>query len=160
MSNNEGINQDQMVESSTDSRLETRRILETLADLEGCSGFYSMLRKANADSLLNRPGLHTLFVPCDEGAHEMADEGDEIEVISLLSSCLVDGAVKTEDLRTQPEIETASGARVTVSDQDGVLRFGSAKIVRPDVICTDGVIHLLDSAPAARPAAKAAERRT
>jgi uncharacterized surface protein with fasciclin (FAS1) repeats len=160
MSNNEGINRDQMVTPSTDTRLETHTILETLAHLEGCSVFYGMLCKAKADSLLKRPGLHTLFVPRDEGMRRIADQGDEIEIISLLSSCLLDGAVKTADLKTRSEVETASGAKVKVSEDDAGLLFGSAKIVRPDVICSDGVIQLLDRAPEVRPAAKAAERRT
>jgi uncharacterized surface protein with fasciclin (FAS1) repeats len=160
MSNNEGINRDQMVAPSTDSRLETHTILERLAHLDGCSVFYEMLCKAKADSLLNRPGLHTLLVPSDEGTRRIADQGDEIEVISLLSSCLLDGAVKTADLKTRSEVETASGAKVKVSDEDAGLLFGSAKIVEPDVICTDGIIHVLDRAPTSRPAAKAAERRS
>src|SRR5689334_14228318 len=115
MSNNEGINRDQMVAPSTDSRLETHTILETLSHLDGCSVFYEMLCKAKADSLLNRPGLHTLFVPTDEGTRRIADKGDEIGIISLLSSCLLDGAVKTADLKTRSEVETASGAKVKVS---------------------------------------------
>ena len=160
MNNDEGINRDQMVQPSTDSRLETRTILETLAHLDGCSVFYEMLCKAKADSLLNRPGLHTLLVPTDEGTRKIADQGDEIGIISLLSSCLLDGAVKAADLKTRSEVETASGAKIKVSEQDAALLFGSAKILEPDVICTDGVIHLLDRAPVARRAAKAAQRRS
>ena len=160
MSNDEGVNGDQTLESSTESRVETHTILETLAHLDGCSVFYELLCKAKADSLLNRPGLHTLFVPADEGTRRIADQGDEIEIISLLSSCLLDGAVKAADLKTRSEVETATGAKIKVSDGDVTVLFGAARIVRPDVICSDGVIHLLDRAPAPRPAAKAAERRS
>src|SRR5690349_21201530 len=124
MSNNEGINRDQMVAPSTDSRLETRTILETLAHLDGCSVFYEMLCKAKADSLLNRPGLHTLLVPTDAGTCRSADKRDAIAVISLLSSCLLDGSVKTADLKTRSEVETASGATAKVSEEDAGLLFG------------------------------------
>jgi uncharacterized surface protein with fasciclin (FAS1) repeats len=158
MSNNEGINQDQMVAPSTDTRLETHRVLETLAALKDCSVFYHMLCSANAESLLRRPGLYTLLVPSNEGLRELAGRSSENEVADLVSSCLLEGAVKTEDLSTRTEVRTANGTEISISNQQGTLHFGSAKIVRPDVICTNGIIHVLDRTPVTWLAAKRQKR--
>jgi len=158
MSNNEGINQDQMVAPSSDTRLETHRILETLADLKDCSVFYQMLCSANAESLLRRPGLYTLLVPSNEGLRGLTGRSRADEVSELVSSCLLEGAVKTEDPATRTEVRTANGTEISVSNQQGTLHLGSAKIVRPNVICTNGIIHVFDRTPVTWLAAEPAER--
>lgn len=117
-----------------------------------------MLCSAKAESLLRRPGLYTLLVPSNEGLRGLAGRSRAEEVADLVCSCLLEGAVKTEDLGTRTEVRTPNGTEISVSNQQGTLHLGSAKIVHPDVICTNGIIHVLDRTPVTWLAAEPAEK--
>jgi len=41
--------------------------------------------------------------------------------------------------------KTVNGAMVAISTKDGVKLNGTSTVVKTDIVCTNGVIHVIDS---------------
>ena len=139
VANNEGLNLDQMLALSVDQRLQTKLIADTINELDGCRSFAQWVRDADLGYMLRRGGLHTLFAPSDEAFHAPASDDSE----EFLSRHLLSGASKTFDLSRCNRVKSAGGETLPVSE--GGMRIGNARIVRADVPCTNGVVHIIGS---------------
>jgi uncharacterized surface protein with fasciclin (FAS1) repeats len=139
VADNEGINQNQTVSSDIDQRLQTKLISDTIRELEGCQAFASWVGRQELDYVLGRSGLRTLFAPRDEAFQPPASADPE----EYLNGHLLTGASETFDLSRCTSIKSLAGETLPVSD--GGMRVGPARIVRADIPCTNGVIHIVDA---------------
>ena len=139
MADNEGINQDQTVTSGIDQRLQTKLMSDTIRELEGCQAFASWVRQQDLDYVLRRSGLRTLFAPKDEAFRPPAS-GDPEE---YLNRHLLTGALESFDLSRCSSVKSLAAETLPVSE--GGMRIGGARIVRSDVPCTNGVVHIVDA---------------
>lgn len=140
MASQEGTSQDQTVDPGIDQRLQTRSIDETLSSIQECSAFYKMLADADLLYVLRRSGLHTLFAPRNEAITERIPEDLE----KLLDGSLLGGALESFDLRRCKTVKTEGRQTVSVQPENGSFRIGGALIVRSDIPCTNGVMHIVD----------------
>jgi uncharacterized surface protein with fasciclin (FAS1) repeats len=140
MASQEGISQDQTVDAGIDQRLQTRSIGETLASMEECSEFYKLLADADLLYVLRRSGLHTLFAPRNEAFVHLKPE----EVEKLLNGSSLSGALESFDLRRCKAVKTDAGETIPVRAENGTFRVGQALILRSDIPCTNGVVHVTD----------------
>ena len=137
MAENEGISRNQTVDAGIDARLQTKLIAETIAELEGCQSFAGWVRDQDLQYILRRSGLQTLFVPTNE-AFRVPVSGDPEEIINRH---LLSGAWESFDLSRTRAVENRNGEVLPVSE--GGTEVGGARIVRADVPCTNGVIHVV-----------------
>jgi len=142
MSNQEGISLDQTANPGIDEKLATTGMLETLAELGDCSAILGLINSAGLGWMLDRVGLQTFFAPANDSLAGF--DGDAQSVERLLSRQMVDGAAKSEDLRHERKVTAMSGDHFPVHSDEHGLRIGEARIVRADVACTNGVIHVVD----------------
>lgn len=140
MASQEGTNQDQMVAPGIDERLKTTTIGETLARIEECSALHKLVRHADLGYMLRRSGLHTLLAPRNQALDGIAPEDAE----EFLNGHLLGGGIESFDLRRVKNVKTAAGETLPVRPEDGTFRIGQALIVRSDIPCTNGVIHVID----------------
>ena len=140
MASQEGTSQDQSVAAGIDQRLQTHNIGETLAGMKECAMFYKLLEDADLVYVLRRSGLHTLFAPRDEVLSQHSPE----DIDEFLNTSLLRGALESMDLRRCKTVKTEAGGMVPVGAEDGSFRVGGALIVRSDIPCTNGVIHVVD----------------
>lgn len=152
MSSQEGISQDQTVDPGIDSDLATANLLDTLLRHAECSDFEKLVERADLGYLLRYPELQTLFAPLN-GSIPQDIRTAEIE--ELVQGQMLRRAVQSYDLTLLPEIETNAGKRVPVvrsgTARSGVsnplsdsITLGGVQIVRADIPCTNGVIHIVD----------------
>lgn len=141
MASQEGINQDQTVDSGVDARLQTRDIAEKLATLPECSALLDLVRAGDAEYLLRRSGLRTLLAPRNEALKEVRPE----DVEEFLERHLLPGGQETFDLRRCQQIKNVAGTVLPVKQDNGSIRIGNAMITRSDIPCTNGVIQIVDS---------------
>jgi len=139
VADNEGINQNQTVNPGIDQRLQTKLIAETIGELEGCQSFAQWVRSNDLQYILRRSGLHTLFVPKDQVFRGPSSGDPE----AFLNRHLLSGAAESFDLSRCDRVKSASGETLPVSE--GGMRIGSARIIRANVPCTNGVIHIVDA---------------
>ena len=64
---------------------------------------------------------------------------------SVVEHHVVRGMQKAVDLRTTKTVKSIVDGVVMPVSRDGVdIRFGDARLVRTDIACTNGMIHILD----------------
>ncbi len=142
MANQEGLSQDQTVSPGVEEKLKTATIAETLARMEECSALYKLIREADLEYMLRRSGLHTLLAPNNESMSRMNLRNAE-EVEAFLNHYLLPGAIESFDLRRAKTQKTLAGDTLQVRAENGAFRIGAALIVRSDVPCTNGVVHVV-----------------
>jgi uncharacterized surface protein with fasciclin (FAS1) repeats len=136
----EGISQDQMVDPGIDENLKTHSIGDTLARLPECARLASLVSEAGAGYLLNRSGMHTLFAPVDAALQGVTVR----EVEAFLTRHLLAGGSELSDLRLCKEVKTQSGGTLPVQVENDRVRVANTEIVRSDIPCTNGFIHVIN----------------
>lgn len=92
----------------------------------------------------------TLFAPTDEAFAALPPErlerieGDTAEITLLLEGHIVPGIVTAEQLVALDEVRTLAGP-IPIGEEEGLLTFGEATVVEPDITASNGVIHAVDA---------------
>lgn len=120
--------------------LMTATVWETL-ERDGRFGrFMDALRAAQLENNLRGDESLTVFAPTDEA---LSGQTDEL-VRASAAQHVVRGTQKAADLRTASTVKSIEGPPVTVSWDDGRARFGDASIVTADIVCRNGMLHVID----------------
>lgn len=117
---------------------------KTLAAAVTAAGLIDTLKSA---------GPFTVFAPTDEAFAKLpagtveALLNDIPQLTKILTYHVVAGKVLAADVVTLDgkEAATVNGATVKVSTTGGVKLNGSANVIKTDILCTNGVIHVLDA---------------
>jgi uncharacterized surface protein with fasciclin (FAS1) repeats len=141
MPGQQGTSQDQMVDPGIDQKLQTRTIGETLGSIAECSAFYELIREADLSYILRRSGLHTLLAPRNDAMQNASPQDFEL----FLNQHLLPGGVESFDLKRVQNVKTLAGESLPVRPENGSFRIANARIVRSDIACTNGVIHVIDA---------------
>ena len=102
---------------------------------------------------LNGAGPFTVFAPTDEAFAKLpAGTVDALlkdipKLTSILTYHVLGAKVMAADVMTMDgkSAKTVNGAEVKISTQGGVKLNGTANVVKTDIACTNGVIHVLDA---------------
>ncbi len=102
---------------------------------------------------LKGAGPFTVFAPTDEAFAKLpagtveALLNDIPKLTAILTYHVVSGKVMAADVITMDgkSAKTVNGAEVKISTKGGVKLNGTANVVKTDIACTNGVIHVLDS---------------
>lgn len=114
----------------------------------------SAIESAGLTDKLEGPGPFTVFAPTDEafaalpeGALDdlMKPENKE-KLIALVEYHVLPARVTSEDVsKDVPSPATVQGAAMTLeTTEDGKVMAGDAHIVTPDIMATNGVVHIVD----------------
>lgn len=141
MPGQQGTSQDQTVDPGIDRKLQTATIGETLANIEECSAFLKLIRDADLEYVLRLSGLRTLLAPRNDAVKDLPHN----EAEPFLNQHLLSGAMESFDLRRCQNVKTIAGQVLPVAVEDGTMRIGKATIVKSDIPCTNGVIHIVDA---------------
>lgn len=108
------------------------------------------LEKAELVDTLKGKGPYTVFAPTDEAfakllkqldiTAEQLLERDDLKDILLYH--VVPGKVFSKDLKDGMKLKTAEGSEVKISLDP--VRVNDAKVVKPDIAASNGVIHVID----------------
>jgi uncharacterized surface protein with fasciclin (FAS1) repeats len=144
MASQEGISQNQTVDPGIDRRLQTLSIAETLQRFEDCSNLLEFVRQTDTAYLLERGGLHTFFAVNNNAfvSAPVSIQGSVAE--EFIANHLVRGAFETFDLHRVSQLQTESGNTVPVKTENGKTQIGNASLLRSDIACTNGVMHVID----------------
>jgi len=102
---------------------------------------------------LKGAGPFTVFAPTDEAFAKLpagtveALLKDIPKLTAILTYHVVSGKVMAADVVTMDgkSAKTVNGAEVKISTAGGVKLNGTANVVKTDIECTNGVIHVLDA---------------
>jgi uncharacterized surface protein with fasciclin (FAS1) repeats len=122
--------------------LQTGDILETASRMGEISLFVKAVREAGMETELRADGFRTLFAPLDAVLSGIS--GDLLR--DAVSKHIVRGRQLEADLRTATQLRTVAGESVPVQYDSKGSKFGNARIVRRDIVCRNGIIHVIDGA--------------
>lgn len=129
-----------------------KNVVEIAAGLEDFSTLVAAVKAAGLAETLSGDGPFTIFAPTNE-AFAALPEGtvetllkpeNKEKLTSILTYHVVPAKVMASDV-APGEVATVNGEKFTVAVKDGSVMVDGAKVVKTDVVGTNGVIHVIDS---------------
>jgi transforming growth factor-beta-induced protein len=148
--------------ASTASRSEgDQNIVQTAIAAGQFTTLASLLTKAGLADTLSTSGPFTVFAPTDAAFAKvpkatldaLAENPDQLK--SVLLYHVVPGRVTAADVVKLNSAKTLEGRSVAIKVVDGSVHVDQAKVTTPDVMASNGVIHVIDTVlvpKAAKPA--------
>lgn len=111
------------------------------------------LKAADLIDTLKGAGPFTVFAPTDEAFSKLpAGTVDSLlkpenkeKLIAILTYHVVPGKVMAKDVVKLSMAKTVQGSTVKIEVNDGKVKVGGANVVKTDIGCSNGVIHVIDA---------------
>ncbi len=117
--------------------------------------FNTLLTAAKAAGLADTlaTGNFTVFAPTDEAfakvnpviIEDLLKPENKAKLAAVLTYHVVPGSVRAADAYSLPFAKTVNGQRLELNIDDDSPNVGGASIVKTDIECSNGVIHIIDS---------------
>lgn len=131
--------------------------MHDIIDTAGAAGTFTTLAAAltatNLVATLKGTGPFTVFAPTDDAFSKLPAgtvEGllkDIPKLTAILTYHVIAGKVMASDVMSMDgqSANTVNGAALAISTKDGVKLNSTTTVVKTDIECTNGVIHVIDS---------------
>ncbi len=128
-------------------------IIDTAVAAGNFKTLAAALTAANLVGTLKGAGPFTVFAPTDEAFAKLPAGTVESllkdipKLAAILTYHVVAGKVMAAEVMTMDgqSAKTVNGAALKISTKDGVKLNGASTVVKTDIACTNGVIHVIDS---------------
>lgn len=125
-----------------------KSIVEVLGEEGSFQTLLEMLGSSGLAERLQSGGPFTLFAP-DDAAFEKVDLTEIVtspeKLVETLEYHIVEGCLSSEDLRSLDCAATLCGKSLAVKVRHGELVADNGRLVRTDITCANGIIHVIDS---------------
>ncbi len=127
-----------------------KNVIETAQRAGSFRTLLAAIEAAGLTQTLAGPGPFTVFAPSDAAFAKLPAgtiEGllaDKTKLTAVLTYHVAHGNVLAKDVVHMSSVPTLQGGKLNVDATDGVM-IGSAKITQADLVCSNGVIHVIDS---------------
>jgi uncharacterized surface protein with fasciclin (FAS1) repeats len=125
-----------------------------IVDTAVAAGNFKTLAKALAAAglveTLKGAGPFTVFAPTDEAFAKLpagtleALLADKAKLTAVLTYHVVPGKVMAADVVKLKDAKTVQGQSIKIDTTSGV-KVDNAKVIKTDIACSNGVIHVIDS---------------
>jgi uncharacterized surface protein with fasciclin (FAS1) repeats len=126
-------------------------IVDTAVSAGSFKTLVTAVKAAGLVETLKGQGPFTVFAPTDEAFAKLPAGtvekllSDKELLAKILTYHVVPGKVMAADVVKLDEAKTVQGQTISISTKDGVKLNGSAKVIKADIPCTNGVIHVIDT---------------
>jgi len=109
-----------------------------------------LLKRAGLVSALKQPGPYTVFAPTDAAFKKVPKKtlkallANKAKLKAVLLYHVVSGKVTAADVVKLRSAKTVNGKKVRIRVSGGNVFVNTAKVVKPDVMATNGVIHVVN----------------
>jgi uncharacterized surface protein with fasciclin (FAS1) repeats len=130
-------------------RPRAKNVVETAQAAGSFSSLLGALKAAGLDLALEGAGPFTVFAPSDEAFAKVPAEAlrgllsNPVELAKVLKYHVVSGRLTSAELGPVGSLRTLEGRSLTLDLSQG--KVGGARVVKSDVLCSNGVIHVIDS---------------
>ena len=134
--------------------LPRKDIVDTAVSAGSFKTLVTAVKAADLVETLKGKGPYTVFAPADSAFAKLPEgtiDGllkDKRALQGVLTYHVIPGRVLAEDLPAGKRmmVETANGAALTIEKNDkGEVMVDGAKVIKPNVIAGNGIIHVIDS---------------
>lgn len=109
------------------------------------------LQAAGLIDALKGAGPFTVFAPNDKAFAKVPESDllallqDKDKLKTVLTYHVVAGKVMAEDAAKLDTAKTLAGKELKIQTADGTVMVGKAKVIKADIKCKNGVIHIIDT---------------
>lgn len=127
-----------------------KNIVETGKEMGKFNTLIAAVDAAGLTETLSNEGPFTVFAPNDDAFAKLPEgtvEGllkDKEKLTAILTYHVVSGKFKASDVMDMKSAKTLQGSELKINTSDGV-KVNDAKVIQPDIMCTNGVCHMIDS---------------
>jgi uncharacterized surface protein with fasciclin (FAS1) repeats len=108
--------------------------------------FLKALKQAGMSKTLRGKGPFTILAPTDKAANiEALKSKSGAKLQDVVESHILKGKIKSGELDNVKSVQTWNGHTLHVSKHKGVIHVGRAGIIREDIVCSNGVIQVVDA---------------
>ena len=132
---------------------EKKDIVDTAVGAKSFTTLVAAVKAAGLVETLKSKGPFTVFAPTDE-AFKKLPEGtvesllkpeNKDKLVAVLTYHVVPGKVMAADVVKLKNAKTVQGGEVDIVVADGKVKVDNANVVKTDIECSNGVIHVIDS---------------
>lgn len=111
------------------------------------------LQAAGLVDTLKGKGPFTVFAPTDEAfaklppgtVEDLLKPENKQKLVSILTYHVVPGKVLASQVTKMNSAKTVNGESLTIKAEDRTVMVDNAKVTKTDILCSNGVIHVIDS---------------
>jgi uncharacterized surface protein with fasciclin (FAS1) repeats len=111
------------------------------------------LTAADLVATLKGAGPFTVFAPTDEAfaklppgtLDDLLKPANKAKLQGILTYHVVSGKVLAADVVKLTSAKTENGQNITIMVKGGTVMADNAKVTKTDIMCTNGVIHVIDA---------------
>jgi uncharacterized surface protein with fasciclin (FAS1) repeats len=130
---------------------------EDIVDTAVSAGsFQTLARALEAAGLaetLKGPGPFTVFAPTDEAfaklpkgtIESLLKPENRTKLTAILTYHVVPGRVMAAQVAAMTSAPTVNGQPLAIGAAHGTVTVGQASVVKADILCSNGVIHVIDT---------------
>jgi uncharacterized surface protein with fasciclin (FAS1) repeats len=126
-------------------------IVETAVGAGQFKTLVTAVKEAGLVETLKGKGPFTVFAPTDEAFAKIPKETlnavlkDKKKLTSILTYHVVPGKVMAADVVKLKSAKTVNGQELTIAVKNGEVMVDNAKVIKTDIKCSNGVIHVIDT---------------
>ena len=126
------------------------KIIETASAVNSFKTLMTAVKAAGLVEILSGRGPFTVFAPNDEAFAKLPKSSvdalleDIPKLKQLLAYHVVPGKVTAAEVQKHPSAQTLEGQNLGLISNNGI-KVNEAKVVRADIRCDNGVIHMIDT---------------
>ena len=131
----------------------TKDIVDTAVAAGSFTTLAAALQAADLIGTLKGAGPFTVFAPTDEAfkklpagtVEELLKPENKAKLAAILTYHVVSGKVTKKQVATLKSAKTVNGGEVMIDVRAAGVKVGAANVVKTDIMCTNGVIHVIDT---------------
>jgi len=133
--------------------VEKADIVDTAVKAGSFKTLVAAVKAAGLVETLKGKGPFTVFAPTDEAfaklpkgtVEELLKPENKDKLVAVLTYHVVAGNVMAADVVKLKSAKTVQGQEVTIAVANGGVSIDNAKVLKTDIACSNGVIHVIDS---------------
>ncbi|WP_390621400.1 fasciclin domain-containing protein [Novipirellula artificiosorum] len=134
-------------------KTQEKTIVEVAAGNEAFSTLVAAVKAAGLVDTLSGDGPFTVLAPTNE-AFEKLPKGtvetllkpeNKQKLIAILTYHVVAAKAMAADVVKLDEAKTVQGQKVNITASSDGVKINDAKVLKTDIVCKNGVIHVIDS---------------
>lgn len=131
----------------------SKDIVDTAVAAGSFKTLATALQAAGLVDTLKGKGPFTVFAPTDEAfaklpagtLEDLLKPENKEKLAAILTYHVVPGRVLAAQVLKMNSAQTVNGQSLTISTNGGTVMVDNAKVVKTDILCSNGVIHVIDS---------------
>jgi uncharacterized surface protein with fasciclin (FAS1) repeats len=131
----------------------TMDIIDTAISAGDFNTLVAAVKAADLVSTLKGPGPFTVFAPTDAAfaklpagtVQSLLLPENKQKLASILTYHVVPGKVTAADVAKLSSAKTVNGQSLSVKTAGGGVTIDDAKVIKTDILCSNGVIHVIDA---------------